>query len=56
MTQMISQSECGFLSGPSIFNIIRLVLDLLDCSERIEDEAYILLLDFCKAFDFLKLV
>lgn len=30
---------------------IRLVLDLLDCGDRIEDNGFMLFLDFSKAFD-----
>lgn len=49
--QIISESQSGFIKGRSIHNNIRLVLDILDYREYIEDEGYILFLDFKKAFD-----
>ncbi len=51
MSQIISETQSGFLKGRSIHNNIRLVLDLLDYSDRIDDDGFILFLDFCKAFD-----
>ncbi len=48
---MISVTQSGFLKGHSIRDNIRLLLDLLDYSDRIEDGGFILFLDFCKAFD-----
>ncbi len=39
------------MKGRSIHNNIRLVLDILDYHEWIEDYGYILFLDFRKAFD-----
>ena len=49
MAQIISDTQSGFLKERSIHNNIRLVLDLLDYSDRIEDDGFILFLDFCKA-------
>lgn len=51
MTQVISESQSGFVRDRSIHNNIRLVLDILDYGDRIEDDGFILFLDFCKAFD-----
>ena len=51
ITQIISKSQSGFIKGRSIHNNIRLVLDLLEYSDCIEDNGFILFLDFCKAFD-----
>lgn len=55
MTQMISESLCGFLRGHFILNI-RLVLDLLDYGDRIKHDGSILFLDCCKASDKVMLV
>ncbi len=41
----------GFMKGRNISNNIRLVLDLLDYSDLVNEEALILFLDFYKAFD-----
>lgn len=38
MTQIISESQSGFLIGCSIHNNIKWVLDLLDLGDRIEDD------------------
>lgn len=51
LDQIISESQSGFMKGRSIHNNIRLVLDILDYHEWIEDDGYILFLDFKKAFD-----
>lgn len=51
ISQIISETQSGFLKGRSIHNNIRLVLDLLDYSHFIEDDGFILFLDFFKAFD-----
>ncbi len=50
VSQIISETQSGFLKGRSIHNNIRLVLDLLDYNYLIED-GFILFLDFFKAFD-----
>lgn len=42
------------MTGSHITNNIRLVLDIFDYSELIEDESLILFLDFYKAFDSLQ--
>uniref|UniRef100_A0A1A7XB67 Reverse transcriptase domain-containing protein n=2 Tax=Iconisemion striatum TaxID=60296 RepID=A0A1A7XB67_9TELE len=51
ISQIISDSQSGFLRDRSIHNNIRLILDLLDYRDKIEDDGFILFLDFCKAFD-----
>lgn len=50
MTQIISDTQSGFLRDPSVHNL-RLVLDLLDYRHLIEDDGVILFLDFYKAID-----
>ena len=47
----ISTTQLGFLKERSIHNNIRLVLDLLDYNNWIDDRGFILFLDFYKAFD-----
>lgn len=49
ISQIISETQSGFLKGRSIHNNIRLVLDLLDYNYLIEDDGFILFLDFLKA-------
>lgn len=51
LNELISESQSGFLKGRSIHNNTRLILDILDYREWIEDDGYILFLDFRKAFD-----
>ncbi len=51
LNNIISEYQTGFLKGRHITNNIRLVLDLLDYAENVEDGAIILFLDFFKAFD-----
>lgn len=43
--------QSGFMSQRHISNNIGLVRDILDCPEFINDESFILFLDFYKAFD-----
>lgn len=43
--------KSGFMSGRHISNNIKLVLDLIDYSDLINDDSYIFLLDFHEAFD-----
>ena len=52
--QIVRESQSGFIKGRSIHNNIRLILDILDYQNWIEDEGYILFLDFRKAFDTIK--
>ncbi len=42
LNQVISESQSGFLKGRSIHNNIKLILDILDYREWIEDDGYIL--------------
>lgn len=51
LEQIIDETQSGFLSGRSIHNNIRLVLDLIDYSQMLSVQGYILFLDFYKAFD-----
>ena len=51
MASVISETQSGFLRGRSIHHNIRLVMDLLNHSYVVQDEGFILLLDFYKAFD-----
>ncbi len=49
--KIISESQSGFMKGRSIHNNIRLVFDLLDYRHLIEEDGFILFIDFYKAFD-----
>lgn len=51
LCNIISSTQSGFLKGRSIHNNIRLVLDLIDYAHLINDDSFILFLDFQKAFD-----
>lgn len=51
ISNIISETQSGFLKGRLIHNNIRLVLDLLEYSEILQERGYILFLDFYKAFD-----
>lgn len=51
ISKIISTTQSGFLKGRSIHNNIRLVLDLIDYSHLINDDGFMLFLDFYKAFD-----
>ncbi len=51
LPQIISETQSGFLKGRSIHNNIRLVLDILEYSNLIENDGFILFLDFLKTFD-----
>lgn len=51
ITQIVSETQSGFIKGRSIPKNIRLVLDLLDYNYLIENYGFILFLDFFKAFD-----
>ncbi len=48
LNNIISEYQTGFLKGRHITNNIRLVLDLLDYAENVEDGAIILFLDFLR--------
>lgn len=49
--QIISETQSGFMKGRSIHNNVRLVLDLLEYNNYLQDDGFILFLDFYKAFD-----
>lgn len=51
LNDIIDESQNGFMSGRYIIDNIRLVLDILDYSDLISDNSFILFLDFHKAFD-----
>lgn len=51
LDKIISDSQSGFMKGRSIHNNIHLMIDLLDYKHLIEDDGFILFLDFYKAFD-----
>lgn len=49
--QIVSETQSGFIKERSIQKNIRLFLDLLNYNYLIEDNGFILFLDFYKAFD-----
>ncbi len=49
--EIVSTTQSGFMKGRNISNNIRLVLNFLDYSDLVNEEALILFLDFYKAFD-----
>jgi len=51
LNDIISEEQSGFMPGRNISNNIRLILDMIDYSEFILDDSYILFIDFYKAFD-----
>lgn len=51
LDDIIDETQSGFMKDRHISNNIRLVLDLLDYSDLILDDSFILFLDFYKAFD-----
>lgn len=54
ITDIISETQSGFIKGRSIHNNIRLIFDLIDYKDLINDKGFILFLDFFKAFDMLE--
>lgn len=54
LPDIINESQSGFMANRHISNNIRLVLDLLDYSDLIAHDSFILFLDFYKAFDTLE--
>ncbi len=48
---LIDDCQSGFMTGRHISNNVRLILDLIDYHELIEDNSFILFIDFYKAFD-----
>lgn len=51
LDSIIDDCQSGFMRGRHICNNIRLVLDLIDYSDFIDDDSFILFVDFYKAFD-----
>lgn len=51
LSSIIAESQSGFMKGRSIHNNIRLVMDLIEYSDLIQDNGFIFFLDFYKAFD-----
>ena len=50
----IDDCQSGFMSGRGISNNVRLILDLIDYHEFIDDNSLILFIDYYKAFDTIK--
>jgi len=48
---IIDETQSGFMKNRHISNNLRLVFDILDYSDLIQDDSFMLLLDFYKAFD-----
>lgn len=51
LEEIISETQTGFMANRHISSNIRLVLDLLDYSDNIDNDSLIVFLDFYKAFD-----
>lgn len=51
LSSVISETQSGFMKNCHISSNIRLVLDLIDCADKISSQALILFLDFYQAFD-----
>ena len=51
LDNIVAETQSGFMKGRHISNNIRLVLDLLDYADQVHSKAFILFLDFYKAFD-----
>ena len=51
LSSVIDETQSGFLPKRHRANNIRLVLDLLDYRELVDDESLILFVEFYKAFD-----
>lgn len=49
ISDIIADTQSGFLKGRSIHNNIR--LDIIEYRSQIEDDGFLLFLDFYKAFD-----
>ncbi|XP_051811827.1 LINE-1 reverse transcriptase homolog isoform X1 [Acanthochromis polyacanthus] len=54
LPKIIDECQSGFMRDRHISNNIRLVLDILDYSDLVQDQSLILFLDFYKAFDSLE--
>lgn len=51
LSEMINETQTGFMANRHISCNIRFILDLIDYSEYVDSDALILFLDFYKAFD-----
>lgn len=51
LNSIIAETQTGFMKNCHISNNIRLVLDLLDYADNVDSDAFVLFLDFYKAFD-----
>uniref|UniRef100_A0A1A8QY68 Reverse transcriptase domain-containing protein n=1 Tax=Nothobranchius pienaari TaxID=704102 RepID=A0A1A8QY68_9TELE len=54
LDSIIDESQSGFMCNRHISNNVRLILDLLDYSELVNEDSFVLFLDFYKAFDSLE--
>ena len=51
MSNVISNDQCAYLKGRYMGTNIRLVSDIIDHYDRINEGGFLLMLDFKKAFD-----
>lgn len=51
ITKLVDECQSAFIKGRNIHNHTRLILDMLDYSDYIDSESFVLFLDFYKAFD-----
>ena len=51
MSNIISNDQCAYLKGRYIWTNIRLVSDIINHYDRINEGGFLLMLDFKKAFD-----
>jgi len=51
ISNLIADTQSGFLKGRSIHNNIILGMDIIEYRGEIEDDGFLLFLDFYKAFD-----
>lgn len=51
LKNIIDECQSAFVKGRNIHNHTRIILDLLDYSDSIKTNSYVLFLDFFKAFD-----
>lgn len=51
LPHIVAETQSGFIKDRYISNNIRLILDLLDYADSVHSEAFILFLDYYKAFD-----
>ena len=51
ISKLIAETQSGFLKGRSIHNNIRLVMDIIEYRNQIEDDGFLFFLDSYTAFD-----